>query len=112
MGNVDLIYMNQYGLCTHHFFMFLKCNDLNFKFLVPRIPPPCGHFSDLRVESQYELYAALNASAQNPKIGIYLDNHFDRIIKQDFILVKTCLFKQIQGVVWKSYLEPSRQDLG
>jgi hypothetical protein len=37
---VDFIFMDYYCLCTYQLIMLWKCKDLNFKFLVPRIPPP------------------------------------------------------------------------
>jgi hypothetical protein len=57
-------------LCS--MFMLLKCKDLNFKFQSLESPLLTVTFQTqgLVLHAGRELHAALNTSAQNPKLGI------------------------------------------
>jgi hypothetical protein len=64
----------------------------NFKFQSPESSPTLRTFQTQGLEVSIKLHAALNIPAQNPKIVLNVE-HFDRIIKQNIILVKTFFIK-------------------
>ncbi len=79
--------------------MLWKFKDLNFKFQSPESPPLLAvTFHTQGLEVNINLHAALNASAQNSKIGINLD-----ILIEDIILVKTCLYKIKHKALMEDY---------